>query len=104
MIDCLLGQISQSSVDLGLNSGITAWEMLFDHLDIKQQSPDSTETSEEVILVVGAAGEVGSILLQLASTITGATIIATASRSSSQAWVKKLGAHHVVDHSKPLQP
>ncbi len=85
-------------------TAITAWEMLFDHLSIRQQSPDSTEKSDEVILVVGAAGGVGSILLQLASAITGATIIATASRESSQAWAKKLGAHHVVDHSKPLQP
>ncbi len=83
---------------------ITAWEMLFEHLEIKQQSPDSTEKTDEVILVVGAAGGVGSILLQLAKTITGATIIATASRESSQAWVKKLGADHVVDHSQPLQP
>jgi len=84
-------------------TSITAWEMLFEHLSIQQQSPDSTEKSDEVILVVGAAGGVGSILLQLAKAITGATIIATASRKSSQAWVKKLGAHHVVDHTKPLQ-
>lgn len=83
---------------------ITAWELLFEHLVLKQQSPDSAEKSAEVILVVGAAGGVGSILIQLAKAITGATIIATASRESSQAWVKKLGAHHVVDHSKPLQP
>jgi zinc-binding alcohol dehydrogenase family protein len=83
---------------------ITAWEMLFEHLEIKQQSPDSTEKSDEVILVVGAAGGVGSIFLQLAKVMTGATIIATASRESSQAWVKKLGADHVIDHTKPLQP
>ena len=55
-------------------------------------------------MVIGAAGGVGSILLQLAKAITGATIIATASRESSQAWVKKLGADHVIDHTKPLQP
>ena len=85
-------------------TAITAWEMMFEHLSIKQQSPDSAEKSDEVILVVGAAGGVGSIFLQLAKAITGATIIATASRESSQAWVKKLGAHHVVDHTKPLQP
>jgi len=85
-------------------TAITAWEMLFEHLSIQQQSPDSTKKSDEVILVVGAAGGVGSILLQLAKAITGATIIATASRESSQAWVRKLGAHHVVDHTKPLQP
>jgi len=85
-------------------TSITAWEMLFEHLSIQQQSPDSTETSDEVILVIGAAGGVGSILIQIAKAITGAKIIATASRESSQAWVKKLGADHVVDHTIPLQP
>lgn len=85
-------------------TAITAWELLFKHLTIKEQSAESTEKSDEVILVVGAAGGVGSILVQLAKTITGATIIATASRENSAAWVKKLGADHVVDHSKPLQP
>jgi len=83
---------------------ITAWELLFEHLDIKQQNPDSKEKSGEVILVVGAAGGVGSILIQIAKAITGATIIATASRESSQAWVKQLGADHVIDHTKPLLP
>lgn len=83
---------------------ITAWELLFEHLSIQQQSPGSIDKTEEVILVVGAAGGVGSILVQLAKAITGATVIGTASRESSQAWVKKLGADHVVDHSQPLQP
>ena len=83
---------------------ITAWELLFEHLSIKQQSPDAIQKTDEVILVVGAAGGVGSILLQLAKTLTGATIIATASRQSTQDWVKKLGADYVVDHTKPLQP
>lgn len=85
-------------------TAITAWEILFEHLSLKQQSPDSSEKSGEVILVVGAAGGVGSILVQLAKTITGATIIGTASRESSEAWVKKLGAHYVINHRKPLQP
>lgn len=85
-------------------TAITAWELLFEHLSIKQQSPDAVQKSDEVILVVGAAGGVGSILLQLAKTLTGATIIATASRQNSQDWVKKLGADYVVDHTKPLQP
>ncbi|MGK0409091.1 MAG: zinc-binding alcohol dehydrogenase family protein [Shewanella psychromarinicola] len=84
-------------------TAITAWELLFEHLCIKQQAPHSTEKSNEVILVVGAAGGVGSIFIQLAKTLTGATIIATASRESSTEWVKKLGADHVVDHTKPLQ-
>ena len=83
---------------------ITAWELLFEHLGIEQQSPGSEDRSDEVILVVGAAGGVGSVLLQIARAVTGATIIATASREGSQAWVKKLGAHHIVDHTKPLLP
>lgn len=83
---------------------ITAWELLFEHLSIGRCAPGSTEKSDEIILVVGAAGGVGSILLQLAKAITGATVIATASRERSQAWVKKLGADHVVDHTQPLGP
>lgn len=85
-------------------TAITAWELLFEHLSLKQQTAGSLDKSAEVILVVGAAGGVGSILVQLASVLTGATIIATASRESSKAWVTKLGADYVVDHSKPLQP
>lgn len=84
-------------------TAITAYELLFEHLALTQQKPASEVKSDEVILVVGAAGGVGSILVQLAKAITGATIIATASRESSKAWVKKLGADYVVDHTKPLQ-
>lgn len=85
-------------------TSITAWELLFEHLAIKQQSPDSNEKSNEVILVVGAAGGVGSILIQIAKAITGATVIATASRENSKAWVMKLGADHVINHTQPLLP
>jgi len=83
---------------------ITAWELLFEHLAITQQAPGSTEKFEEVILVIGAAGGVGSILIQIAKAITGATVIATASRESSEAWVKKLGADFVINHTQPLLP
>jgi zinc-binding alcohol dehydrogenase family protein len=83
-------------------TSITAWELLFDRLSVPQQHPDSKEQSNDVILIVGAAGGVGSILVQLASALTGATVIGTASRESSSAWVKKLGADYVIDHSKPL--
>lgn len=83
---------------------ITAYELLFEHLNIKQQKAGSTEKSKEVLLVVGAAGGVGSILVQLAKAITGATIIATASRPSSKEWVTNLGADYVVDHTQALQP
>jgi len=83
-------------------TAITAWELLFERLGITSQQPDSPERSNDVILIVGAAGGVGSVLVQLASTLTGATVIGTASRTSSTNWVKKLGADHVIDHTKPL--
>ncbi|NGN98351.1 zinc-binding alcohol dehydrogenase family protein [Grimontia sp. S25] len=82
---------------------ITAYELLFHHLALPQTANPS-EKSEEVLLVVGAAGGVGSILVQLAKQLTGATVIGTASRESSQEWVKNLGADYVVDHREALQP
>lgn len=85
-------------------TAITAWEMLFEHLEIQQQIPGQHYQTNEIILIVGAAGGVGSIMLQLAKVLTGATVIATASRESSQEWVKKLGADYVIDHSRALKP
>ncbi len=77
---------------------ITAWELLFDRLHIAPGKKPNPQT----LLVIGAAGGVGSILVQLARRLTALTIIATASRPETQAWVKELGAHHVIDHRKPL--
>ena len=56
------------------------------------------------LLVLGAAGGVGSMLLQLARSLTRLTVIGTASRPQSQAWARDMGAHHVLDHSQALQP
>ncbi len=44
----------------------------------------------------------GSIAIQLVRALTDLTVIATASRPETQEWVKQLGAHHVINHSKPL--
>ena len=79
-------------------TSITAWELLFDRLQIAEGKADQGQS----LLVVGAAGGVGSILVQLARQLTGLTVIGTASRPETQAWVRELGAHHVLDHSKPL--
>ncbi|NWL77565.1 zinc-binding alcohol dehydrogenase family protein [Pseudomonas taiwanensis] len=79
-------------------TSITAWELLFDRLQIAEGTADQGQS----LLVVGAAGGVGSILVQLARQLTGLTVIGTASRPETQAWVRELGAHHVLDHSKPL--
>lgn len=81
---------------------ITAWEMLFDHLGLERQSPEEISPTDDVILVVGAAGGVGSILIQLAKKLTGATVVATASRPESRQWVESLGADFVVNHREPL--
>lgn len=79
-------------------TAITAWEMLFDRLDVKR--PVATEAN--ALLVIGGAGGVGSIAIQLARRLTDLTVIATASRPETRAWVEALGAHHVVDHRLPL--
>lgn len=83
---------------------ITAWEILFDHLGLERQQPGQVTRTDDVILVTGAAGGVGSILIQLAKTLTGATVVATASRPESRQWVESLGADYVVNHREPLQP
>ncbi|MGC4747258.1 zinc-binding alcohol dehydrogenase family protein [Micromonospora sp. DT201] len=70
---------------------ITAWETLFDRFALTK---DSTGT----LLVVGAAGGVGSMIVQLARALTGLTVIGTASRPETRQWVTDLGAQHVVDH------
>jgi len=80
-------------------TAITAWELLFDRLKVAEGGGDG-----QGLLVIGASGGVGSILMQLARRLTGLTVIGTASRPATQAWVRELGAHHVVDHGKPLQP
>ena len=77
---------------------ITAWELLFDRLRVL----DNHAPSQRSLLVIGAAGGVGSILVQLARQLTGLTVIGTASRPETQAWVRELGAHHVIDHTRPL--
>jgi NADPH:quinone reductase len=79
-------------------TAITAWEALFDRLDVHKPVPGAAEA----ILIIGGAGGVASIAIQLARQLTGLTVIATASRPETQAWVRDLGAHHVIDHSKKL--
>jgi len=82
---------------------ITAWEMLFERLQVPVSDSASGENTNDVsVLVVGAAGGVGSILTQLLKTRTSATIIGTASREESVQWLKDLGADHVINHHNPL--
>ncbi|WNL45709.1 zinc-binding alcohol dehydrogenase family protein [Dyella sp. BiH032] len=78
---------------------ITAWELLFDRFGI----PRGNAAQTGAVLIVGAAGGVGSMAVQLARRLTNLTVIGTASRPETQAWVKELGAHHVVDHGGDLK-
>ena len=78
---------------------LTAWEAMFDRLDVTKPVPGAA-----AILIIGGAGGVGSIAIQIARQRTDLIVISTASRPETQEWVKGLGAHHVIDHSLPLAP
>ena len=79
---------------------LTAHEMLFDRLRVHEPVPGAAAA----VLIIGGAGGVGSIAIQLLRALTDLTVIATASRPETQAWVRDLGAHHVIDHGQPLPP
>lgn len=75
-------------------TAITAWEAFFERMKV---------VKGRSLLIIGGAGGVGSIGIQLAKS-AGLTVIATASRSATIAWCKELGADHVIDHRKPMRP
>lgn len=81
-------------------TAITAWESYFDRMKIDPNGAHRGAT----LLIIGGAGGVGSIGIQIAKVVAGLKVIATASRPETVAWVKELGADHVVDHSQPLRP
>jgi len=97
---------------------ITAWEMLFGRFALARTDlgpardrhytgasrlkPTCGGGEGRALLIIGGAGGVGSIAIQLARTLTRLTVIATASRAETQAWCRELGAHHVIDHSRPM--
>lgn len=82
-------------------TAITAWELLFDRLQV-QQRPERPVA----LLVTGAAGGVGSILVQLARALPHLTVVATSSEPQGAGgdWLRGLGAHHVISHREPLAP
>ncbi|MDR5813594.1 MULTISPECIES: zinc-binding alcohol dehydrogenase family protein [unclassified Caballeronia] len=73
---------------------ITAWEALFDRLGVSAEGKDAGKS----VLIVGGAGGVGSIGIQLAKRVAKLQVIATASRPESAKWAQELGADHIVDH------
>jgi zinc-binding alcohol dehydrogenase family protein len=81
-------------------TAITAWEALFDRLDVRRPVAGAAPA----VLIVGGAGGVGSIAIQIAKRVAGLAVIATASRPESQAHARAMGADHVVDHAAALAP
>ncbi|WGK64967.1 zinc-binding alcohol dehydrogenase family protein [Croceiramulus getboli] len=77
-------------------TSLTAWEMLFDRIKVEK------EDSSKSILIIGAAGGVGSILVQLAKKLTKLKVIGTASRDKTRNWLKKLGVDIVLNHKNKL--
>ena len=78
-------------------TSVTAWELLFDRLEVQRANAGAS------LLVIGASGGVGSILVQLAKQLTTLNIIATASRPESTEWLNAIGAHHVINHHQSMQ-
>lgn len=81
-------------------TALTAWETLFDRIGVDRPVPGAAPA----IVIIGGAGGVGSIAVQIARHCTDLTVIATASRAETREWALGLGAHHVLDHSVPLAP
>lgn len=79
-------------------TAITAWETLFDRLQVNMP----VDGAANAILIVGGAGGVGSIAIQLARALSDLTVIASASRPETRDWALRMGAHFVIDHGKPL--
>ncbi|MDQ0232051.1 zinc-binding alcohol dehydrogenase family protein [Metabacillus malikii] len=81
-------------------TAITAWEGLFERLNIPLHHPE--ENRNKSILIIGGAGGVGSAAIQLAK-LVGLTVISTASREESKKWVEELGSDYVINHYKPFK-
>ena len=79
-------------------TAITAWEGLFDRLAVPQ---DRERNAGKTLLIIGAAGGVGSIATQIAKD-AGLTVIGTASRPESAQWARDQGADHIIDHHQPF--
>ena len=79
-------------------TSITAWEALFDRLGVARDGAAVAQS----LLVIGGAGGVGSIAIQVAKQVAGLQVIATASRDESRAWCLELGADHVINHREPM--
>ena len=82
---------------------LTAWELMFERMGISKSGADGRNAAGKSVLILGGAGGVGSIAIQLAKKLAKLHVTASASRAESIAWCKGLGADETVDHTKPLE-
>ena len=82
---------------------LTAWELMFERMGISKSGADGVNAAGKSLLILGGAGGVGSIAIQLAKKLAKLKVTASASRAESIAWCKGLGADETVDHSKPIE-
>lgn len=104
LVDARLAAIKPASLDFAQAAAlpltaITAWELLFERMPYAIEGGGAGKS----LLVIGGAGGVGSIAIQLAK-LAGFTVIASASRDETVAWCRDMGADHVVNHRQPLAP
>jgi NADPH:quinone reductase len=78
---------------------LTAWELMFERMGISKSGAHAGRS----LLILGGAGGVGSIAIQLAKNLAKLKVIASASRPESIAWAKSMGADETVDHAKPIE-
>ncbi len=78
---------------------LTAWELMFDRMGISKSGAHSGKS----LLILGGAGGVGSMAIQLAKKLAKLKVTASASRPESIAWCKAMGADETVDHSRPIE-
>lgn len=81
-------------------TAITAWEALFEKLDVRRAIPGAASA----VFILNGGGGVGSIAIQLLRALTDVTVITSASRNETKAWAVQLGAHYVVNHREPMAP
>ncbi len=84
-------------------TSLTAWEILFDRFGVEQRRIGYGAPRQGSILIIGAAGGVGSMLMQIASHMTPLTVVATASRPETTDWCRKMGADYVIDHHRDIR-
>ncbi|MCX2477315.1 zinc-binding alcohol dehydrogenase family protein [Pedobacter sp. MC2016-05] len=79
-------------------TSLTAYELFFDRMRLS-----ADRDKGKSILIIGGAGGVGSVAIQIAKNILGLSVIATASRENSVSWCKKQGADFVINHKNLVE-